>query len=268
MSIRVDLVPTPPYPHPVLLVDVLYGSAVGLLLSCGAKEVWIAKSVRAARILADKTGLLLGEEEGLPPEGFYNGISLEALQKLPVRGKSCVLLSRSLAASLEQHPLGSALAYFRNARAAVLYALEKQINTVIAASHSRLEGESPSSWVAGGRSSPVQSAPAPLEPSLANTVAAGFIAKRLLQVVDRQGDVQEGARLAMALLRSFPDPQESLVQSELGKQLYRSGRSEDLALASLVSVENLVPRLVEVRVLEARKYGLSKDRYGFCFRAE
>lgn len=242
MTIRVDLVPNPPYPHAVLLVDVFYGSAVGLLLAAGAKEVWVAKSVRAARILANGTGLLLGEEEGLPPEGFHNGVSLQALSRLNFEGQTCVLLAKALAESLEQQPLGSMLAYFRNAKQAVQYAVEKQIDTVVAATQARLE------------------------PSLANTVAAGFIAKRLHQALGQWGTLQEGARLATTLLKSFPDPQESLVQSDLGKQLYRTGRSEDLALASLVSIENLVPKLRQVRVLEAKQHGLTKDRFGFCFR--
>jgi 2-phosphosulfolactate phosphatase len=267
VTIRVDLVPKPPYPHSVLLVDVFYGSAVGLLLAGGAREVWIAKSVRAARILADATGLLLGEEEGLPPEGFHHGLSLQALSRLSLEGQTCVLLAKALSESLEQQPLGSALAYFRNAKKAIQYALEKQIDTVVAATQTKLEAEGTSSWAIVGKSSTSQTASSSLEPSLANTVAAGFIAKRLHQTLGQWGTLQEGARLATTLLKSFPDPQESLVQSDLGKQLYRAGRSEDLALASLVSVEDLVPRLVQVRVLEARQYGLTRDRFGFCFQA-
>ncbi|GEM84327.1 MULTISPECIES: 2-phosphosulfolactate phosphatase [Meiothermus] len=242
MTIRVDLIPKPPYPQPVLLVDVFYGSAVGMLLAAGVKEVWVAKSVRAARILAEGGSLLLGEEEGLPPEGFHNGLSLVALGKQRFQAQSCVLLAKPLAESLEQLPQGSALAYFRNARQAIQYAVDMQIDTVVAATQAKLE------------------------PSLANTVAAGFLAKRLHQALGQWGTLQDGARLATALLKSFPDPQESLVQSDLGKQLYRVGRSEDLALASLVSVEERVPRLTQVRVLKADQYGLSKDRFGFCFQ--
>ncbi|GIW24432.1 2-phosphosulfolactate phosphatase [Meiothermus sp.] len=242
MAIRVDLVPKPPYPQPVLLVDVFYGSAVGLLLAAGAQEVWVTKSVRAARILADGGGLLLGEEEGLPPEGFHHGLSLQTLSKQRFEGQSCVVLAKPLAESLEQLPLQSLLAYFRNARQAIQAAVNKQIDTVVAATQAKLE------------------------PSLANTVAAGFLAKRLHQALGQPGRLEEGARLATALLKSFPDPQEALVQSDLGQQLYRTGRSEDLALASLVSVETLVPKLAEVRILGAQQYGLSKDRFGFCFR--
>ena len=242
MTLRVDVVPKPPYPQPVLVVDVFYGSVVGALLSSGAQEVWVTKSVRAAQILADGGGLLLGEQEGFPPEGFHAGVSLQALPGLGLQGRSCVLLAPSLAESLEQMPLESALAYFRNARAAVAYASEQGISTIVAAHQARLE------------------------PSLANTVAAGFIAKRLCQALGKAGGLQGGARLATALLKSFPDPQESLVQSDMGEQLYHAGRSEELALASLVSVEERVPRLRQIRRLEARQHGLSKDRFGFCFQ--
>lgn len=243
MTLRVDLIFKPPYPQPVLVVDVFYGSAVGALLSAGAKEVWIARSVRAARILAEDGGLLLGEQEGIPPEGFHGGLSLQALLGLQVEGKTCVLLTPALSESLEQVPLGSVLAYFRNAGAAVVYAAQMRIDTVVAATQARLE------------------------PSLTNTVAAGFIAKRLCQTLGEEVELQEGGRLAVALLKSFPDPQESLVQSDLGQQFLHAGCSEELALASLVSVEGVVPKLSQVRLLRARQYGLSKDRLGFCFQA-
>ncbi|GIW27433.1 MAG: 2-phosphosulfolactate phosphatase [Meiothermus sp.] len=243
MTLRVDVIPKPPYPQPVLVVDVFYGSVVGALLSSGAREVWVAKSVRAAQILAEGGGLLLGEQEGFPPEGFHAGVSLQILPGLGVKGKTCVLLAPPLAESLEQVPLESTLAYFRNARAVVAYAAEQNIGTVVAATQARLE------------------------PSLANTVAAGFIAKRLHQSLGGVGDLQGGGRMAMALLKSFPDPQESLVQSDMGELLYRAGRSEELALSSLVSVEELTPKLKQVKRLEARQYGLTKDRFGFCFQA-
>ncbi|MCX7741605.1 MAG: 2-phosphosulfolactate phosphatase [Meiothermus sp.] len=242
MTIRVDLVPNPPYAGPVLLVDVWFGSVVGLLLSCGAREVWVARSVRAARVLAEGGGVLLGEEEGLPPEGFHHGLSLRALERLEVAGKTCVLLAPGLAGALELVPPLSLLGYFRNAQGVLRYAQTEGIRTLV---------------VAADRGRP---------PSLANTVVAGFLARRLEQLAGLRDSLQEGARAAARLLRTFPDPQEALVQSEEGQALLRAGRSEDLALASLISVEERVPRLVEVRLLEAERYGLSKNRYGFCFR--
>jgi 2-phosphosulfolactate phosphatase len=242
VTIRVDLVPNPPYSGPVLLVDVWFGSAVGLLLSSGAQEVWVARSARAAQVLAEGGGVLLGEEEGLPPEGFHHGLSLRALERLEVAGKTCVLLAPGLAGALESVPLFSLLGYFRNARKALHQAQMERIGTLVAAADKGCP------------------------PSLANTVVAGFLARRLEQLAGLRDGLQEGARVAARLLKNFPDPQEALVQSEEGQALLRAGRSEDLALASLISVEERVPRLVEVRRLEAERYGLSKTRYGFCFR--
>lgn len=98
-----------------------------------------------------------------------------------------------------------------------------------------------------------------LKPSLAKAVAAGCIAKPLRQALGKCGSLQEVARLATSLLHYSPDPLEPLLRSDLGQQLYRAGRSEDLA--SLFSLEDLVPRLTQIRVLEA------KQCVGFCFRA-
>lgn len=242
MTVRVDLVPKPPYAQPTAIVDVFSGSVVGILLA-SAKEVWITKSARAARIFAGERALLFGELEGLPPEGFHHGTSLQALEQLELEGKTCVLLAPSLAETLAVLPLASILAYFRNARAAVGYAADHSLDTVVAVPQARLE------------------------PSLANTVAAGFIAKRLQQALGQQGVFQEGARLATVLLKSFPDPQEALFQSELGQQMFRAGHTEDIALASIVSSDEVIPQLVDQTVLSAAKYGLTKDRPLFCFRS-
>ena len=241
MTVRVDLVPKPPYAQPTAIVDVFWGSMVGMLLTLGASQVWISKSARAARIFAGDA-LLFGEHEGLPPEGFHYGTSFQALGQIELKGKTCVLLAPSLSETFEALPQQSVLAHFRNAKVAVEHLVEAKIDTIIAAPQAKLE------------------------PSLANTLAAGFIAKRLHQALN-SGEFQEGARLATVLLRSFPDPQEALFQSEMGKQLFRLGRTEDMALASLVSTEPTIPQLVDQTTLSAAEHGLTKDRSLFCFRS-
>jgi 2-phosphosulfolactate phosphatase len=50
----------------------------------------------------------------------------------------------------------------------------------------------------------------------------------------------------MALLRSFPDPQEALLQSTAGGILSKLGLHEDIAFASLISQTEMVPVLREV----------------------
>ena len=238
---RVDLTPNPPYPQPALVVDVFHGSLVGLLLGNGASQVWVSRSVRAARLQAGETGLLLGELEGLPPEGFHHGTSLKHLQGLRLEGRCCVLLAPALTRTLEHLPDGSLLAHFRNAKAAVEYAERTGLETVVAVADAQ-------------------------QPDLANSVAAGFLVKRLSQA--RRLEVSDGLYMATALLKSYPDPQEALFQSQQGQRLYRTGRTEEIALASLLSVEATLPLLHSRQTFKAAEHGLSKDRHVYCFRAE
>jgi 2-phosphosulfolactate phosphatase len=243
VGIHLDLVSNPPYTLPSVVVDVFYASAVGWLLHGGAKEVWVCQNAKAALAFAEGK-ILLGEQENLPLEGFHSGISVHALGNLkndllgPL-GKSFVVLA-PLAQTLETQPPGSILAYFRNARSATAHAAKNNIHTLIASPIDRLE------------------------PSLANAVTAGFIAKRLQQLT-KAPHLSEGAQMAITLLKSFPDPQEALFQSGLGQHLFKSGRQEDIALASLISTEDTVPILSQVHTLKATMHGLSKDQSLFCF---
>ena len=218
MRVRVDLLPHMPAPDVAVIVDVLRASsAIALLLGRGASEVWVTASLRAARNLE---GLKLGEREGLPPEGFHHGTDLKTLSKIEVEGRRIVYTSENLPralAALRGTPrlfLGS----FRNARA-LLAKLEGGTREV------RL--------VASGHRGRV---------ALDDTLAAGFLAKRLVRAGgEGEGD---GFLLATRLLKAFPDPQEGLWQSEVGRWLAGLGFTEDLALATLISHDPVVPELV------------------------
>ncbi len=228
-----------------LVVDVFAVSAIGVLLAKGAKDVWVTYGPRSARAVAEPAGLLIGEHEGLPLEGFHHGLSMSALENFEVSGSGCVVVAPELNLALAQKASGILLAAFRNAKSAVEAALSRPgegINIVCAAG-------------AAG------------DASLANVVAAGFLAKRLQQLVESPQANMDGATLAINLLRAFPDPQEALFQSEAGRKLFRMSRTEDLALASLISVDHVVPVLAETRVLEAKTYGLSQDRTAYKFVA-
>lgn len=225
-----------------LVVDVFAVSAIGVLLAKGAKDVWVTYGPRSARAVAGPAGLLIGEHEGLPLEGFHHGLSMSALENFEVSGRGCVVVAPELNLALAQKASGILLAAFRNAKSAVEAALSRPgegINIVCAAG----------------------------DASLANVVAAGFLAKRLQQLVEAPQANMDGATLAINLLQAFPDPQEALFQSEAGRKLFRMSRTEDLALASLISVDHVVPVLAETRVLEAKTYGLSQDRTAYKFVA-
>jgi len=224
----------------MIVVAVFHGSAIGALLKQGAREVWVAPSIRSARSLAQPGDVLLGEEEGIPPEGFHHSLSLRDLLKIDFSGRRAIVFAYTLCKALSPTDGRVMLGYFRNARAVVEASLDAREEVAL-----------------------VCASDASGEPSLGNILAAGFLAKRIQQLA--KAEHLEGALLASSLLKAFPDPQEGLFASAAGQRLYRMGRSEDLALASLISVEETIPELKEVRVLEAKAHGLSKDRLVYRF---
>ncbi|APD09768.1 MULTISPECIES: 2-phosphosulfolactate phosphatase [Thermus] len=226
---RVDLC-LRPSPGPLILVEVLpAGSVLTRLLALGAKGVWVAPGPKVARLLAESLGkeaLLLGEVEGFPPEGFHGRLSLLDLEKTEVKGKEAVLVAPFLNASVLPEEREVYLASLRNAKAVV--GLAKTL-------------PNPTLRPSG----------AP-EPLLSAVVALGFLQKRLSP---------EAQSLATALLKAFPDPQEALFQSPEGQALHKEGRTEELAWASLIGVDPVVPRLAETRFFPKETYGLSQNRY-------
>lgn len=252
VRLRVDLSPKDhTYPDLVVVVDVFSGSVVSLLLSRGAREVWVAPSLRSARLLAEPGNVLLGEQEGIPPEGFHRGLSLKDLDSADMRGLRCIIHAPSLSKALAFQAPRTVLGQFRNTKAllaAIPRLAREEVALVCAA-------ENPGDPQPAG----------PGEPSQANMLAAGFLAKRLEQTLPLTAI--QGATLATHLLSAFPDPQEALFGSREGQHLHRMGRDEDIALASLIGFDPVVPLLQETRILEASRYGLSKDRTAYAFTA-
>jgi 2-phosphosulfolactate phosphatase len=241
VNLRLHLVPRPTL-SAVLLVDVWQGSLIGHLLQGGATQVWVVGSPRLGVLLAQPDDLLLGEQEGLPPKGFTHLASLTDLLDVDVAGKRIILLAPELVGCLEalqpQPQQTILLGYFRNARA-VTQVLQPQTDLTLL----------------------------PLgnltEPSLGNLLAAGFLARRLLS--QSTANHSEGITLATSLLRAFPDPQEALFQSDWGQQLYRMGRTEDIAYSSLISLEAAVPRWTGQQSFAADTYRLSRTQTAYSF---
>ncbi len=221
MRVAVELLPRGPRPDVVLLVDVLRAStSIALLFERGAREVRVTPSLRLAREL--DADLVLGEREGIPPEGFFASTSPAEILGLSLPEKRVVYTSENLPAALlavkdARHVL---LAAFVNGPAAVRRALElaRDEVAVVAAGHRGAE-------------------------ALDDALAAGFLAKKLLRArPDAEPD--DGARVAAALLKAYPDPQEALWQSASGRLLVSRGFTEDLAQASVIGRTDRVPRLV------------------------
>ena len=228
MRVRAELTPRGPYPDVVALLDVLKaGSAVPLLMARGAGEVLVTASLRLARELPAE--IRLAERDGLPPEGFDRGINLDELEELSLAGERVVYVSENLPRALELAAGARVvlLGGLRNARWLVkaLVAEARVEMTLIAVGH---RGEE----------------------ALDDALAAGFVAKQL--EVRGYEDQNDAARLASALLRAFPDPQEALLLSSAGAELARRGQTEDLARASLISRDPVVPRLAESELRSGR----------------
>ncbi|WP_243094374.1 2-phosphosulfolactate phosphatase [Thermus thalpophilus] len=232
---RVDLC-LRPTPGPLILVEVLpAGSVLTRLLALGAKGVWVAPGPKVARLLGESLGknaLLLGEVEGFPPEGFHGRLSLLDLERTEVKGKEAVLVAPSLNGSLLPGEEEVYLAGFRNAKAIL--------------------------ELAGTLKNPTLRPSGAPEPLLSAVVALGFLQKRLSP---------EAQSLATLLLKAFPDPQEALFQSQEGQALHKEGRTEELAWASLIGVDPVVPRLTEVRLFSKEAHGLTQDRYAQRYAA-
>jgi len=233
---RVDLC-LRPVSGPLFLVEVLpAGSLLTLLLAQEAEEVWVAPGPKVARLLGEELGkeaLLLGEVEGFPPEGFHGRLSLVDLERAEVKGKKAILVAPILNGSLLPGEREVYLANLRNAKVAL--DLARTLNPLT-----------------------FRPAGAP-EPLLSAVVVAGFFQKRL--------SPEHPATLATALLKAFPDPQEALFQSPEGQTLHREGRTEELARASLIGVDPVVPRLAETRLFPKEAFGLTQDRYAQRFVA-
>ena len=232
MRLRVDLLPRPPYDEPrTVVIDVLRATtSIALLLERGAREVWVTARARTARAAAGEGDLLLGEREGIPPEGFHHGTSPRELERLDVAGRRVYYTSDHLPLTLERldRREGVWLASLRNAPALV----------------ARLEAEAPEAVAlvcAGFRGAE----------ALDDALAAGYLV-RALEGRGLVRDPTDAARLSSALLAAFPNPAEGLWRSASGRFLHGLGYTDDLAVASWIGADEAVPELSEVRELDGR----------------
>jgi 2-phosphosulfolactate phosphatase len=223
MRIHTDLTPAESYQDVVVLVDVLRAATVApLLFERGIDTLALTPSLRSARGAAREGWLLLGERQGVPPEGFNYGNSPAELAAIDFTGKRAVVVSENAprwlarVAGARRVLLGS----LYNAAAAA-EAASRQAQETIALAACGFEGE----------------------PDLDDTLGAGLVAAILGERLPSA--VRSGAtRFAMSLLRAFPDPMEALWQSVAGHALRRVGLERDLAFAAQVSASVVVPQLV------------------------
>lgn len=225
MLIHTDPIPNGPYTDVVVLVDVLRTCTVApMLFDQGIAALALTPSLRRARAARDAGHLLVGERQGVPPEGFHHGNSPALLADADVAGRSVVMVSENAPRWLEQ---------VARARHVLLASL---VNAGAVAERAASVARERVDLVGSGFSG---------EPDLDDTLAAGLIAG-LLQARLPSARPSGATRFAMGLLRALPDPLDALWNSTAGHYLRAIGLEQDLAVSARVSVFDVVPELTSV----------------------
>jgi 2-phosphosulfolactate phosphatase len=217
------------YPDVVLVVDVIRSTTTAVaLLEAGAEALYWVADLEAARAFKDADVLLAGEVGGLKPPGFDLGNSPREALEAPVGGRIVVMSTTNgtraahAAAKTAKHVL---LASLYNAHAAARKALE-------------LATEEVAILCAGkeGRA------------GLDDLYTAGVLAEYLGLL--REVEPEDGARIALALKRAYPDPLEALGLSAAAQALKGVGLEADVPFCAQVAKSPLIP-LLSGRVGEA-----------------
>ena len=234
MNLRVDLAPKPGNEalakdiagkDVVVVIDVLRtGTLAPILFSRGLETLYLSPSIRRARQLAQMQELLLiGERDGLPPEGFNYGTSPAEIGHADVAGRAAVLISENGPRVLAQ------TARARHVLLASLYNADAVVTLAAALAEREV-----ALLCTGFRS----------DEDMDDTLCAGYLVAQLKR---RLPDAALGgaALFAISLLKAFPTPVGALWGSRAGHLLRRLDLTDDIAVGSLVSQTRHVPRLVE-----------------------
>ncbi len=222
MEINTDLVPSGPYHDVVVLIDVLRTCTVApLLFDNGVAELALTPSLRRARAEGALGRLLVGERQGVPPEGFNHGNSPVQLAALDLSGRSVVMVSENAPRWLDQ--LGDSRAVLLGS----LYNAAAVAEAVVRLAPKRVD------LVGSGFGG---------EPDLDDAVAAAFIA-HLIRERAPGASFAGATTFATTLARSFPDAVDALWRSVAGRYLSSIGLEQDIAFAARVAASSSVPRL-------------------------
>ena len=221
----------------VVVIDVLRSCTLAaLLFEHGLNQLYVSKSVRSVRKFAkaratQQPALLLGERDGIPPEGFNYGSTLTELLNVDVQGKAALLLAENMP---------SALSSVRGAAHVLLgslYNAEAVMRHAAALARGRIH------LVCSGFQG---------DEDLDDTLAAGYLAALLEHVIYPDMGATDTlmlggtAAMAMTLLKAFHDPLEALWHARAGQVLRRADLASDIAFASHMSQSDAVPRLRQV----------------------
>lgn len=225
MLINTDLVPSGPYRDVVVLIDVLRTCTTApVLFDGGVSSLALTPSLRRARHAATAGQLLVGERQGVPPEGFNHGNSPRLLAEADLGGRSVIMVSENAPRWLElledAHTVLLGSLYNAAAVARVVADLKPRRVDLVASGFGA-------------------------EPDLDDAVAAALIA-RLVREHLPEAEYIGATRFATTLARALPDPLDALWRSVAGQYLRSIGLEEDIAFAARVSASTSVPRLTRV----------------------
>jgi 2-phosphosulfolactate phosphatase len=249
MDINVELVPPPatataaaaPSSDPgrvSLVVDVLRSAtAAAMLFDRGVTTVTMTDGLRVARqVAARDRSVLVGERDGLPPEGFNFGNSPARLRRSQLTGRTAVLLAA-------ESPRALLLAAARGPTALV-----GLTNVVAAAEHVCREGARHVDVVCAGIAG---------TPDLADVMAAGLLVSLVARDAPRAGEGEVtllgAANFCLSVLRMTSDPLDGLWVSASGAALRGAGFEEDLAIASGVGTTDAVPWVTATEEVAGRR---------------
>ena len=237
MNLRVDLAPKGAYTDVVVVIDVLRACTLApILFGRGLETLYLCSSIRRARRVAEAQDvLLIGERNGLPPEGFNYGTSPAEILRADLEGRSAVLISDNAPRALEQ------TAGARHVLLGSLY----NADAVVARAAALAEHEV--ALVCTGFRG---------DEDLDDTLCAGYLTAQLKRRFPDAG-LGGAAMFAMGLLRASPTPIGTLWRSRAGHRLRYLNLTDDIAVGSLVAQTQQVPQLGER--LEDGLYQFSKE---------
>lgn len=219
--------------HVVAVIDVVRASSTminGLANGCRAfvPVPSVAAARRTAKVLEPENPMLGGERGGLTVKGFDLGNSPGEYTAGRVRGRTVVFTTTNGTAAITAGAKAKQviIAGFVNLEAVARYLTAANSDITVAAA---------------GRGS---------RPALDDTVCAGLIVERVVDLAKGAHELTDGARLALEAARGQrPRIREMLGMAASGRNVTALGLEHDLDFCARLDAFNIVPRVVEGRVV-------------------
>lgn len=221
--------------HTVAIIDVVRASTTMIEgLSNGCLDFVPVPSVAAARRTAHALGhhevLLGGERRGVAVTGFHLGNSPLEYTAERVAGKTIVFTTTNGTA---------ALAAAAEAKAVIIAAL---VNLEAAAQHLAAVGTDITLAAAGRQG----------RPALDDTVCAGLLAQRIVDLAPGVFSFTDGAAVAVAASMGYRNRTEPLLEeAAAGRAVRALGLGHDIAFCARLDSHHLVPYVLEGRVVRS-----------------